>query len=128
MPRDYALIHSFISLEPSKMDISWLNSKSDSELSPLDCKFVETRQAAIRLELLRVIAAAREARLVRLVENLRNSTEFSTNEIRAMVDDPATKASKAQMEERKAKEEMTQNSTQIQVGNASKARKSEEQA
>ena len=62
------------------------------------------------------------------MENLRNSTEFSTNEIRAMVDDPATKASKAQMEERKAKEEMTQNSSQIQVGNASKARKSEEQA
>ncbi|KAJ6387517.1 hypothetical protein OIU78_017271 [Salix suchowensis] len=71
-----------------------------------------TRQAAIRLELLRVIAEAREARMV---ENLRNSTEFSTNEIRAMVDDPATKASKAQMEERKAKEEMTQNSSQIQL-------------
>ncbi|KAJ6764820.1 hypothetical protein OIU74_023651 [Salix koriyanagi] len=84
-----------------------------------------TRQAAIRLELLRVIAEAREARMV---ENLRNSTEFSTNEIRAVVDVPATKASKAQMEERKAKEEMTQNSSQIQVGNASKARKSEEQA
>ncbi|KAJ6672814.1 hypothetical protein OIU85_014091 [Salix viminalis] len=51
-----------------------------------------TRQAAIRLELLRVIAEAREARMVEMVENLRNSTEFSTNEIRAMVDDPATKA------------------------------------
>ncbi|KAJ6418771.1 hypothetical protein OIU84_002032 [Salix udensis] len=85
----------------------------------------EQEQAAIRLELLRVIAEAREARMM---ENLRNSTEFSTNEIRAVVDDPATKASKAQMEERKAKEEMTQNSSQIQVGNASKARKSEEQA
>lgn len=59
------------------------------------------------------------------MENPRNSAGFSTNESRAKVDDPAdipsvfprmiTKASKAQMGDRKAKEEMAQNSSPIQV-------------
>ncbi|KAK0590901.1 hypothetical protein LWI29_032945 [Acer saccharum] len=36
MPRYYAMIHSVISLRPFKMRISWLNSKSNNELSPLN--------------------------------------------------------------------------------------------
>ncbi|KAK3223671.1 hypothetical protein Dsin_010696 [Dipteronia sinensis] len=36
MPRYYALIHSVISLDPFKMRISWLNSRTNSELAPLN--------------------------------------------------------------------------------------------
>ncbi|GLU18546.1 hypothetical protein SLE2022_348400 [Rubroshorea leprosula] len=36
MPRYYAMIHSVMSLKPFKMRISWLNSKSNHELSPLN--------------------------------------------------------------------------------------------
>ncbi|KAK6922418.1 DnaJ domain [Dillenia turbinata] len=36
MPRYYAMIHSVISLNPFKMRISWLNSKTNSELGPLN--------------------------------------------------------------------------------------------
>ncbi|KDP22610.1 hypothetical protein JCGZ_26441 [Jatropha curcas] len=36
MPRYYAMIHSVISLKPFRMRISWLNSKSNRELSPLN--------------------------------------------------------------------------------------------
>lgn len=36
MPRYYALIHSVISSNPFKMRISWLNSKTNSELGPLN--------------------------------------------------------------------------------------------
>lgn len=36
MPRYYAMIHSVISLDPFKMKISWLNSKSNDELAPLN--------------------------------------------------------------------------------------------
>lgn len=36
MPRYYAMIHSVISLDPFKMRISWLNSKSNDELAPLN--------------------------------------------------------------------------------------------
>ncbi|XP_057949600.1 uncharacterized protein LOC131144765 [Malania oleifera] len=36
MPRYYALIHNVISLNPFKMRISWLNSKTNSELGPLN--------------------------------------------------------------------------------------------
>ncbi|KAF9619345.1 hypothetical protein IFM89_006532 [Coptis chinensis] len=36
MPRYYALIHSVISRNPFKMRISWLNSKTNSELGPLN--------------------------------------------------------------------------------------------
>lgn len=36
MPRFYALIHKVISLKPFKMQFSWLNSKSNSELGPLN--------------------------------------------------------------------------------------------
>ncbi|KAF9607529.1 hypothetical protein IFM89_036891 [Coptis chinensis] len=35
MPRYYAMIHSVTSLNPFKMRIGWLNSKSNSELGPL---------------------------------------------------------------------------------------------
>ncbi|XP_022725647.1 uncharacterized protein LOC111282027 [Durio zibethinus] len=34
MPRCYAMIHNVISLNPFKMRISWLNSKTNSELGP----------------------------------------------------------------------------------------------
>jgi curved DNA-binding protein CbpA len=36
MPRYYAMIHSVISRKPFKMRISWLNSKSNDELAPLN--------------------------------------------------------------------------------------------
>ncbi|KAF8390658.1 hypothetical protein HHK36_025185 [Tetracentron sinense] len=36
MPRYYAMINRVISLNPFKMRISWLNSKTNSELGPLD--------------------------------------------------------------------------------------------
>ncbi|KAL5848487.1 hypothetical protein ACOSQ4_006500 [Xanthoceras sorbifolium] len=36
MPRYYALIHSVISLNPFKMRISWLNSRTNTELGPLN--------------------------------------------------------------------------------------------
>lgn len=36
MPRYYAMIHEVISLNPFKLRISWLNSKSNSEFGPLD--------------------------------------------------------------------------------------------
>jgi hypothetical protein len=36
MPRYYAMIHSVISRRPFKMRISWLNSKSNDELAPLN--------------------------------------------------------------------------------------------
>ncbi|XP_039060686.1 uncharacterized protein LOC120204724 [Hibiscus syriacus] len=36
MPRYYAMIHSVISQDPFKIRISWLNSKTNSEFSPLD--------------------------------------------------------------------------------------------
>ncbi|KAK8486397.1 hypothetical protein V6N13_029222 [Hibiscus sabdariffa] len=36
MPRYYAMIHSVISLKPFKMRMSWLNSKSNAELAPLN--------------------------------------------------------------------------------------------
>ncbi|XP_022716074.1 meiotically up-regulated gene 184 protein-like [Durio zibethinus] len=36
MPRYYAMIHSVISLKPFKMRMSWLNSKSNLELAPLN--------------------------------------------------------------------------------------------
>ena len=36
MPRYYALIHSVISSNPFKMHISWLNTKTNSELGPLN--------------------------------------------------------------------------------------------
>ncbi|GAB4858424.1 hypothetical protein Ancab_009897 [Ancistrocladus abbreviatus] len=36
MPRFYALIHKVISVKPFKMQISWLNSKSNTELGPID--------------------------------------------------------------------------------------------
>ncbi|GLT38873.1 hypothetical protein SLA2020_130910 [Shorea laevis] len=35
MPRYYAMIHNVISLNPFKMQISWLNSKTNCELGPL---------------------------------------------------------------------------------------------
>ncbi|KAJ8773542.1 hypothetical protein K2173_005788 [Erythroxylum novogranatense] len=36
MPRYYAMIHNVISLNPFKMRISWLNSKTNNELGPLN--------------------------------------------------------------------------------------------
>jgi hypothetical protein len=36
MPRYYARIHKVISLKPFRMRISWLNSRSNSELGPID--------------------------------------------------------------------------------------------
>ncbi|XVE85349.1 hypothetical protein DITRI_Ditri17bG0083900 [Diplodiscus trichospermus] len=36
MPRYYAMIHNVISRDPFKMQISWLNSKTNSELGPLN--------------------------------------------------------------------------------------------
>lgn len=36
MPRYYALIHSLVSKRPFKIEISWLNSKSNAELGPLN--------------------------------------------------------------------------------------------
>lgn len=36
MPRYYAKIHKVISVEPFRMRISWLNSRSNSELGPMD--------------------------------------------------------------------------------------------
>ncbi|KAK4597606.1 hypothetical protein RGQ29_015218 [Quercus rubra] len=36
MPRYYAMIHTVVSLNPFKMRISWLNSKTNSELGPLN--------------------------------------------------------------------------------------------
>ncbi|GMH18360.1 hypothetical protein Nepgr_020201 [Nepenthes gracilis] len=36
MPRFYALIHKVISVNPFKIRFSWLNSKSNSELGPVD--------------------------------------------------------------------------------------------
>ncbi|PON96864.1 Terminal organelle assembly protein [Trema orientale] len=36
MPRFYARIHRVISLKPFRMRISWLNSRSNSELGPID--------------------------------------------------------------------------------------------
>ncbi|KAK7311453.1 hypothetical protein RJT34_09606 [Clitoria ternatea] len=36
MPRYYARIHKVISINPFKMRISWLNSRSNSELGPID--------------------------------------------------------------------------------------------
>nr|XP_043607480.1 uncharacterized protein LOC122579377 [Erigeron canadensis] len=36
MPRYYAMIHNVISRKPFKMEISWLNSKSNSELGPIN--------------------------------------------------------------------------------------------
>ncbi|KAL6996939.1 hypothetical protein U1Q18_007063 [Sarracenia purpurea var. burkii] len=36
MPRYYALIHKVVSKRPFKMQISWLNSKSNAELGPLN--------------------------------------------------------------------------------------------
>lgn len=45
MPRYYAMVHQVISLKPFKMRISWLNSKSNIELAPLNwigCGFPKT--------------------------------------------------------------------------------------
>ncbi|KAL6280895.1 hypothetical protein ACE6H2_017776 [Prunus campanulata] len=45
MPRYYAMVHSVISLKPFRLRISWLNSKSNSELAPLNwiaCGFPKT--------------------------------------------------------------------------------------
>lgn len=45
MPRYYAIVHKVISLKPFKMRISWLNSKSNIELAPLNwigCGFPKT--------------------------------------------------------------------------------------
>ncbi|XP_050375529.1 uncharacterized protein LOC126793132 [Argentina anserina] len=45
MPRYYAMVHSIISLNPFKIRISWLNSKTNHELAPLDwvaCGFPKT--------------------------------------------------------------------------------------
>lgn len=36
MPRYYAMVHKVISLNPFKMRISWLNSKTNTELGPLN--------------------------------------------------------------------------------------------
>lgn len=36
MPRYYALIHSVLSLKPFKMKISWLNSRTNAEIGPLN--------------------------------------------------------------------------------------------
>lgn len=36
MPRYYAMIHAVVSIKPFKMRISWLNSKSNNELSPIN--------------------------------------------------------------------------------------------
>jgi hypothetical protein len=36
MPRYYAMIHNVISLDPFKMRISWLNSKTNTEFGPLN--------------------------------------------------------------------------------------------
>ncbi|KAI3976036.1 hypothetical protein MKX01_016719 [Papaver californicum] len=36
MPRYYAIIHKVISVNPFKMQISWLNSKTNTELGPLN--------------------------------------------------------------------------------------------
>ncbi|KAK7351014.1 hypothetical protein VNO77_10135 [Canavalia gladiata] len=36
MPRYYARIHRVISIKPFKMQISWLNSRSNNELGPID--------------------------------------------------------------------------------------------
>ncbi|XP_004502622.1 uncharacterized protein [Cicer arietinum] len=36
MPRYYARIHKVISIEPFRMRISWLNSRNNSELGPID--------------------------------------------------------------------------------------------
>ncbi|KAJ0038535.1 hypothetical protein Pint_23742 [Pistacia integerrima] len=36
MPRYYAMIHSVISMNPFRMRISWLNSRTNSELGPLN--------------------------------------------------------------------------------------------
>lgn len=36
MPRYYAMVHRLISVEPFKMRISWLNSKGNDELAPLN--------------------------------------------------------------------------------------------
>ncbi|KAK9080555.1 hypothetical protein SSX86_000313 [Deinandra increscens subsp. villosa] len=36
MPRYYAMIHNVISKKPFKMQISWLNSKSNAELGPIN--------------------------------------------------------------------------------------------
>lgn len=36
MPRYYAMIHTVISRKPFKMEISWLNSKSNAELAPIN--------------------------------------------------------------------------------------------
>ncbi|TYJ98449.1 meiotically up-regulated gene 184 protein-like protein [Cucumis melo var. makuwa] len=45
MPRYYAMVHKVLSLKPFKMRISWLNSKSNIELAPLNwigCGFPKT--------------------------------------------------------------------------------------
>lgn len=45
MPRYYAMVHNVISLKPFKIRISWLNSKTNHELGPLDwvaCGFPKT--------------------------------------------------------------------------------------
>lgn len=45
MPRYYAMVHKVISFKPFKMQISWLNSKSNIELAPLNwigCGFPKT--------------------------------------------------------------------------------------
>ncbi|KAM2033119.1 hypothetical protein ACFX1T_015059 [Malus domestica] len=45
MPRYYAMVHSVISLKPFKLSMSWLNSKSNNEIAPLDwiaCGFPKT--------------------------------------------------------------------------------------
>ncbi|XP_023515493.1 uncharacterized protein LOC111779635 [Cucurbita pepo subsp. pepo] len=45
MPRYYAMVRKVISLKPFKMRISWLNSKSNTELAPLNwigCGFPKT--------------------------------------------------------------------------------------
>lgn len=45
MPRYYAMIHNVISRKPFKMRISWLNSKSTAEFSPINwvgCGFYKT--------------------------------------------------------------------------------------
>ncbi|KAI4351911.1 hypothetical protein L6164_006212 [Bauhinia variegata] len=36
MPRYYAMVHSIVSLDPFKIRIGWLNSKTNSELGPLN--------------------------------------------------------------------------------------------
>ncbi|EEF39345.1 uncharacterized protein LOC8260851 [Ricinus communis] len=36
MPRYYAMVHKIISLNPFKMKISWLNSKTNNEIGPLN--------------------------------------------------------------------------------------------